>query len=150
LFGFLEFVFCVFNFMLAKNFIGRIGEDCVAKFVQKNHGWKIFGRNVRLHTGEIDIVAKDKNTIIFIEVKTGRRRAEADFGAAVGKNRNAELRPEQHVDLHKAQKLRAVCREYLLKNRYPENTDWRIDVAAVDVGDNGKALIRYYPNAVGE
>lgn len=121
----------------ASGLLGRIGEDCVAAFVQKKHGWKILGRNVRLRVGEIDIVAKDKNTIVFIEVKAGR-------------GNNQELRPEQHVDFRKAQKLRTVCREYLLSNRYPEITDFRIDIAAVAVDDNGEALIRYYRNAVGE
>ncbi len=116
---------------------GRIGEDCAARYIERNHGWEILGRNVRLHTGEIDIVAKDKRTIIFIEVKAGR-------------GHNEELRPEQHVDFRKAQKLRTVCREYLLANRYPETTDWRIDIAAVAVDDGGKALIRYYPNAIEE
>ncbi len=117
--------------------LGRIGEDCIAAFVQKEHGWKILGRNVRLHTGEIDIVAKDKDTIIFIEVKAGRGNNEA-------------LRPEQHVDFRKAHKLRTVCREYLLANRYSEATDWRIDIAAVAVDDEGRALLRYYPSAIGE
>lgn len=127
----------------------------MATYVQKKHGWKILGRNVRLHTGEIDIVAKDKDTVIFIEVKagliplslknsTGRPTPEGFRG------NNSELRPEQHVDARKAQKLRTVCREYLIANRYPETTDWRIDIAAVEVNDGGEALVRYYRNAVGE
>ncbi len=138
-----------------KNLLGTIGEDVVATYAEKKRGYKILGRNVRLHTGEIDIVAKEKNTIIFIEVKAGLipmslKNSSGRPTTRRFRGNSEELRPEQHVDSRKSQKLRTVCREYLLANRYPEATDWRIDVAAVVVDEDGHALIRYYPNAIGE
>lgn len=109
----------------------------MAQYIRER-GWKLLGRNVRLHTGELDIIARDRNTIVFVEVK------------ALG-HANEDLRPEHHLDWRKARKLRAVSREYLIANRYPEHTSWRIDLAAVIVHNQSrKALIRYYPHAVAE
>ena len=118
--------------------IGQIGEDCAATYIRER-GWKILGRNVRLHTGELDIVAQEGATIIFVEVKAQKK----DYGGF--------LKPEDHLDRRKERKLRAVSREYLIANRYPEHTLWRIDLAAVVVNNESrKAQVRYYQNVVAE
>ena len=51
--------------------LGNKGEDIANKFLIKK-GYKILERNFRFSKGEIDIIAQDKNEIIFIEVKTRR------------------------------------------------------------------------------
>ena len=49
--------------------LGRKGEEVAVAFL-KNQGYKIIERNYRCQRGEIDIVARDKEGIAFIEVKT--------------------------------------------------------------------------------
>lgn len=51
--------------------LGKLGEDIATKFL-KRRGWKILERNYRSRWGEIDIVAQDKDFIVFVEVKTSR------------------------------------------------------------------------------
>ena len=49
--------------------IGNYGEDIAVKFLQKNK-YKIIERNFLCKCGEIDIIAKDKNILVFVEVKS--------------------------------------------------------------------------------
>ncbi|MEW6101002.1 MAG: YraN family protein [Candidatus Omnitrophota bacterium] len=70
--------------------LGRRGEDIAANFLLQN-GYKILERNYRTRLGEIDIIAREKDTLAFIEVKT---RNSEDFGppkAAVLKNKQMQL-----------------------------------------------------------
>lgn len=59
--------------------IGKYGENIAVKFLEKQN-MKILDRNFYCKQGEIDIIAKDKNEIIFCEVKT---RSNDNFGKAV-------------------------------------------------------------------
>jgi putative endonuclease len=58
--------------------IGNIGEEIATNFL-KNEGYKILENNFRCNQGEIDIIAKDKKEIVFVEVKT---RTNTKFGFA--------------------------------------------------------------------
>lgn len=118
---------------------GQIGEDSAARYVRQFCKMKILGRNVNLKTGEIDIVAQDNKTIVFVEVKAADATVPDD------------LRPEHHFDHHKQQKLKIVASEYLISNKYPENTDWRVDLATVLVDyESRRATVRYFKNVVAE
>ena len=77
---------------------GRAGEDAAAALLEA-HGYRIVGRNVRLPGGEIDIIARDGDTVVFVEVKA---RATASYGSAVGA-----------VDARKRATLRAVASDWL-------------------------------------
>ena len=124
--------------MSERSAIGSMGEECAVRYLQKERKGKILGRNVRLKTGEIDIVAKEGKTIVFVEVKAAKQDREG-------------FRPEDHFDRRKARKLRTVCREYLLKENYPEDTDWRVDLASVILDYSSQAeQVRYYTNVVEE
>lgn len=59
--------------------LGKSGEDVACDFL-KGNGYKILERNYRSRLGEVDIIARDKDTLCFIEVKT--RRGE-DFGLPI-------------------------------------------------------------------
>jgi putative endonuclease len=77
---------------------GRAGEDAAAALLEA-HGYRIVGRNVRLPGGEVDIIARDGDTVVFVEVKA---RASAAFGSAVGA-----------VDARKRATLRALASDWL-------------------------------------
>ena len=77
---------------------GRAGEDAAAALLEA-HGYRIVGRNVRLPGGEIDIIARDGDTVVFVEVKA---RANATYGSAVGA-----------VGTRKRATLRAVASDWL-------------------------------------
>lgn len=55
--------------MYARHEVGKEGEEEAAKYLEKQ-GYKIIQRNFECRQGEIDIIAKDKDEYVFIEVKT--------------------------------------------------------------------------------
>jgi putative endonuclease len=63
--------------------LGRLGETLAAAHLE-GLGFAILARNVRTRRGEIDLVAFDGETLVFAEVKTARRRGDADQQAQRG------------------------------------------------------------------
>ena len=59
--------------MYARHELGRIGEETATRYLEKQ-GYQIIQRNFSCKQGEIDIIAKDKNEYVFIEVKTRQNR----------------------------------------------------------------------------
>lgn len=105
---------------------GRLGETSAEKFLV-SLGYKILTKNFRSKFGEIDIVAIENNTLVFIEVKT---RWSNKYGA-----------PEEAVGPYK---LKSISRtgEYF-KLLYPNTPNLeRIDVVAVDLANNQTRLIK--------
>ena len=98
--------------------LGRKGEELAASHL-RNQGWEILARNYRTRLGEIDLVCRDRDTIVFVEVKT---RTCADFA-----------RPDQSVTQRKQSKLRRLVEEYLVAHRL-ESSDIRFDVLGVLLG----------------
>ena len=70
--------------------IGPAGEEEAAVFLE-NKGYKILERNYRKRMGEIDIIAQDKNTLCFIEVKTRRSDALGSPVEAVTKQKQRQI-----------------------------------------------------------
>ena len=95
--------------------LGRRGENLAASHL-RDQGWEILERNYRTRLGEIDLVCRDHNTIVFVEVKT---RASARFA-----------RPDESVTQRKQAKLRRLVEEYLVTHRL-EASDVRLDVLGV-------------------
>jgi len=94
--------------------IGKFGEDLAKEFLLKK-GYELKGQNVKLFCGEIDLLMKDKDTLVICEVKTKRSQ---DFGL-----------PQEEVDFFKKRKLIQLGKA--LWQIYP-NHSVRIDVLAVD------------------
>ena len=118
--------------------LGNLGEDIVVNYIKKDRGWKILGRNFKYKTGELDIIAKRKATVVFIEVKALTKKS-ADY-----------FKPEDHFNYKKIKNFTKTAQAYLIKNEYPEDTDYRIDLAALEIDKIRKvARLRYYKNAIG-
>lgn len=115
---------------------GDEGEEVAFSYL-KDHGYKILERNYSNRFGEVDIVAKYDKTIIFVEVKTRRNPLESD------------LYPERNVDWRKQRKLIRTAEYYLIKNKYPDDTSWQIDVVGVELDTAQRmANLRHLKNAV--
>jgi putative endonuclease len=111
---------------LARQHLGRRAEQLVAARLAGD-GWRIVGRNVRLPSGELDIVALDGSTLVFVEVKAGRE------GAALGPER-----PAHAVGRRKQLKLRRLAREWIAERRGPSGVlGYRFDVVGVSFGQDG-------------
>lgn len=108
--------------------LARFGEDLAARFLHRR-GWEIYARNVRTPAGEIDIVARDGDTWVFVEVKTRRSTA---WGW-----------PEEAVTPGKWRRLYQAALHWLEDSGQPEDVTWRIDVVAIVVG-HGRPQIRHF------
>lgn len=94
---------------------GNIGEVLSVNFLKKQ-GYKILSINFKTKFGEIDIIAQDKDTIVFVEVK---RRETLKFG-----------RPIEAIDYRKELKIKRVAEYYLNKTKnYEANV--RFDVIEI-------------------
>jgi putative endonuclease len=103
--------------------LGRRGEDLVADRLERA-GWRIVARNARLPSGELDLVALDGTTLVFVEVKAGTR----------GRRRGPEL-PAHAVGRRKQLQLRRLAREWLAERRGPSGVSgYRFDVVGVSFG----------------
>ena len=96
--------------------IGRLAEDKAVDLLKKK-GYRIIERNFRTKSGEIDIIAEDGNTVVFVEVRFRKNKA---FGT-----------PEETIDQKKIKKIILTANRYIsMKNL--TGKDIRFDVIAVD------------------
>ena len=70
--------------------LGRQGEEAAARYLQ-SQGMKIVERNLRTPVGEIDLVAKNRRVLAFVEVKTRRGTAFGSPGEAVGPRKQRQI-----------------------------------------------------------
>ena len=114
---------------------GILGEKLARDFLKKQ-GYRILESNYRCPGGEIDIVARHKDSLVFIEVRTKR---SLEFGS-----------PEESITPTKMERLRAVAAHYRqAHDNLPPS--WRIDVVAVEIDRKDKPLrIELIENAVDE
>ena len=97
------------------NLKGRAGEDRAAAFLEQA-GYRIVRRNLRLPGGEIDLVCRDRDTIVFVEVKF---RTNGRFGSALSA-----------VNGSKRRTLRRLAADFV--QIVAPNAHFRFDVVAVD------------------
>jgi putative endonuclease len=97
---------------------GRLGER-LARWRLILSGYRIVEANYRTRYGEIDIVARDGEDLVFVEVKTKRTR---DYGP-----------PEEAVDGKKRQKITRMALMYLAEKGGGLDTACRFDVVTVDL-----------------
>jgi len=88
---------------------GGIGERHAARFLRRL-GYRIVKRNYRCAVGEIDLVALDGSTIVFVEVKARASREHADPQDAVNPGKQRRLTRAAKTFLAQTQSLDRVCR----------------------------------------
>ena len=113
---------------------GIKGEEEAARFLTRS-GYAILDRNVRTRAGEIDLVAKEGKTLVFVEVKTRRDLiVEGDP-------------PQAAVHTRKQNRLAKLAHGYLKLKRIRQ-TPCRFDVVSVILNEEGGVkAIRHIPNA---
>jgi putative endonuclease len=99
--------------------IGRRGEDLAAEYLV-GAGFRILARNVHLRHAELDLVALERTTLVFVEV---RLRSSARFGGAA-----------ESVDARKRRRIAAAAAELLARGGLPRTARIRFDVIAIDAG----------------
>ncbi|MEA5003075.1 MAG: YraN family protein [Christensenella sp.] len=118
--------------MMDRQAIGKAGEDFTCDYLKKC-GMKILARNYRAKKGEIDVIARDGSTIVFVEVKT---RSSSAYGTA-----------GEAVTYRKQQMVARTAQWYIMQNHIKES-DFRFDVA--EVSASGPELtMNYLRNAFG-
>lgn len=99
-----------------KRAVGSRYEAETAAFLQQK-GYEILERNFRERRGEIDLIAREGRTLVFVEVKY-RKTIKNGY-------------PEEAVDERKQRKIRQTAQYYLYRHQIPEGTPIRFDVVAV-------------------
>ena len=110
--------------------IGKWGEEIAADYLTQK-GYEIVARNARNPYGEIDIVAKQNDTIIFVEVKT---RTSNTMGL-----------PEASITPRKRQHMIACAEHYAAAH---ETNHWQIDVISIVGKPETEPVITYFENAI--
>ena len=110
--------------------LGKMGEELACAELTRR-GYEILARRYRTRAGEIDIIARDGPTIVFVEVKA---RADDAFGGAAAA-----------VGAWKQRRIGRMATDYLARRRVGE-CPCRFDVVAIDFRD-GQAHLEVYPNA---
>ena len=115
--------------------MGQWGEGHARRYLE-GKGYTVEATNYRSRWGEVDIVARHGEELVFIEVRTRR-------GAAFGT-------PEESVTAAKSRRLIATAQDYLQTHGL-EQSQWRVDLVSIRLDVAGKLLgVNHLENAVGE
>ena len=109
--------------------IGKWGEDIASEYLTQK-GCEILGQNVRTPYGEIDIVVKQGDVVLFVEVKT---RTSNKMGL-----------PEESITARKREHMIACAEHYAAEH---EINHWQIDVISIEGKPGMEPVITYFENA---
>ena len=110
--------------------IGKWGEETAVEYL-KQKDCEIIGQNVRTPYGEIDIIARQGDVTIFVEVKT---RTSNKMGL-----------PEESITTKKREHMIACAEHYAAEN---EIDHWQIDVISIEGKPGIEPVITYFENAI--
>jgi putative endonuclease len=110
--------------------LGRIGEDLACRELERR-GYAIVARRYRRRGGELDIIARDGVTTVFVEVKA---RGSGDFGTAA-----------EAVTYLKRRRMADLAMDYLARHRLVDRP-CRFDVVSIQI-ESGRPIIEVYQNA---
>ena len=111
--------------------LGRMGERIAQKYLLKNK-FEIVKKGFRLYRGEIDLIARDGKTLVFVEVK-------ARSAGALGL-------PEESVDWRKQKQIRKIAEGYLALNDI-DDVECRFDVVSIVFDEKGSFSVAHYKDA---
>lgn len=111
--------------------LGKSGEEAAIRYL-KNNKFRIIERNFHFFKGEIDIIAYDQKTLVFMEVKTRRSK---DFGP-----------PEESVTPSKQRQIKRIAQAFLAKNNL-QDVECRFDVISLSYNKNEGYSINHFKNA---
>jgi len=112
--------------------VGKIGEDAAATYLRQ-HGYQILMRNWSTRFGEIDIIAKKSQTLIFVEVRS-TRGIRYGYGF-------------QSIGNRKQQKVRRLALQYVKRQQF-NHLPLRFDVISVLINRENKVVkLDHIPNA---
>ena len=111
--------------------IGNDAEGLAERFLSRR-GLQLVTRNYRCRRGEIDLVMRDADTLVFVEV---RRRSGRTFGGGL-----------ESVDARKRARLAAAAEHYLTMKNFGDERACRFDVVAID-GPYPRATIEWVRDA---
>lgn len=117
-----------------KQVIGEIGEDLVCEEL-RNRGYTILERNYLRKWGELDIIAKFKNILHFVEVKTITTYSD------VIRETGDDYRAEDNMHPWKLKRLNRAVQTYLMDRNIDDNMEWQFDLATVYL-DKDKRLLK--------
>src|SRR3989338_1473581 len=118
-----------------KRQFGDICEKVACRHLAKR-GFKVLERNYRKKWGEIDIIAQNKESLCFIEVKGSRFSMD-------------DHRPEENVHMWKTKRLWRAIQTWFIEHPDYEDFEWQVDIMAVFVYFNSKkAKIRWTKNVI--
>lgn len=112
--------------------LGKTGEDLACRELER-HGYAIVARRYRRHGGELDIIARDGPTLVFVEVKARDSRA---FGE-----------PAEAVTAIKRRRMIRLALDYVMRQHLTD-CPCRFDVVSIHF-DAGRPVIDVYKNAFG-
>lgn len=110
--------------------LGRRGEEIAAEYLTQ-HGYRIVAKNFRLRSGEIDLIALDRDCLCFVEVKS-----RTDYET-----------PQESVSFFKQRKLTKLAQAYLQKFHGSMDVRCRFDVIAIEEAENGQTRVELFANA---
>ena len=112
--------------------LGRRGEDLAACYLEKL-GYRIIARRERVLRGDLDLIALDDRTVVFVEVRT---RTDVKHG-----------HPAETIDRHKQRRISTLANAYIRRHRL-EDCRVRIDVVTVVLeGPGGQPEIEHFQDA---
>jgi putative endonuclease len=119
-------------FMVSSHLLrGLKGERIACRFLMRQ-GFDILARRYRSSSGELDIIAFEKETLVFVEVKT---RSSLRFGE-----------PWEFVDWRKQHFIRRTAEEFIAAHKMDTYT-YRFDIVSVVIPDGSKVEVRLFRNA---
>jgi len=111
--------------------LGKSGEDIAIEYL-KNKKYKIIDKGFRFLRGEIDIIACDGETLVFVEVKTRRSTGFSQ--------------PEESVTPAKRKQLRRVAQGYLLR-KHIQDVECRFDVISLTFDELEGYMVNHITDA---
>lgn len=112
--------------------LGRLGEDRAAELLGAK-GWEILARNVRLGGGELDLIGRDGDTLVFVEVKT--------LSSGPTAARSGPERAVTAVDRRKQTQVRRLAAQWLSAGETPTGiSEFRFDVVGVELDSRDPEL----------